>query len=201
MNHKPYYNLLDVTFEGIAIHEDGTILEANDEYGKLFGYSRSEVIGKHVLDFAAPSSRDLVLQKIRARDEKPYEAVGLRKDKTNFHGELVAKESTYKDRHVRIVGLRDITGRKQLEEKLVERSVTKALEGFTVHVAHLINNPLAIISSNVQHLMDQLHQRDDRGVGTIDKEELLSVLDIIKNNCIRCANICKNLLTFGQRER
>ncbi len=75
-------SIFEAGFEGIIIHDGGTILDTNPQIERMFGYALSELVGKSVLDLAAPESRDLIRDKLGAPPGKPYEAVGLRKDGT-----------------------------------------------------------------------------------------------------------------------
>src|SRR5262245_55934726 len=50
------------TFEGIALHDQHQILDANPKMAEVFGYKLSEFIGHNILDLIAPQSRDLVLK-------------------------------------------------------------------------------------------------------------------------------------------
>lgn len=106
--------------EGIAIHDRGKIVDANEAFGAMFGYDVSEVIGMHILDFAAPESRDLVLEKALSGSEEPYEALGVRKDGSTIVGELRGGSLPYKGRLLRVTTLRDFTERKRAEEQEAE---------------------------------------------------------------------------------
>ena len=44
----------DVAEEGIAIHDEGVIVEANQALAHMFGYELSEVIGMHAEKLAHP---------------------------------------------------------------------------------------------------------------------------------------------------
>ena len=112
--------LSDATFEGIAISENGRVLETNRAFAELFGYERNEVTGMNVLDFVAPESRELTQQKISSRAREPYEIVGLRKDGGQLEIEVRGKTSPYRDRIVRVTAVRDITERKRAERELQE---------------------------------------------------------------------------------
>ncbi len=46
----------------------------------MFGYERSELIGKPVVQCVAPEHRELVQEAIRSRTKGPYEHLALRKD-------------------------------------------------------------------------------------------------------------------------
>jgi len=110
--------LSDAAFEGVVIHDQGRILEANQGFCDLYRCDRAdEVIGKSVLEIAAPESRDAVRQHIRSGSEKPYEATGLRKDGTRIVTELRGRPLVFRGRNVRVVAVRDITARKQAEAR------------------------------------------------------------------------------------
>ena len=50
----------------------------------MFGYTDKELKTKSVLDLATPETRPIVLESIIKGYEKPYEAMGLRKNGTTF---------------------------------------------------------------------------------------------------------------------
>jgi len=110
--------LSEASFEGIAVHEKGMIIEINRVFAEMFGYYYPEIIGMHALQLTAPESRDLVLQKIVSGYEGPYEAVCLRKDGSTFIAEVRGRSISYCGRMARVAAIRDITGNKQAEEEL-----------------------------------------------------------------------------------
>jgi two-component system, sensor histidine kinase and response regulator len=112
--------LADATFEGIAISEGGRVLEVNRSFVEMFGYEASEVVGMPAVEFAAPESREAVVQHISEGSSEPYEAVCLRKNGTTFDAEVRGKSSMYRGRVVRVTAIRDLTPRKQAERKLRE---------------------------------------------------------------------------------
>src|SRR5215210_4277719 len=119
-SEERFRGLSDATFEGIAISEGGKVLEVNRSFLEMFGYEASEIIGMDAVDFAAPESRDTVVEHISAGSPEPYEVVALRKDGTRFDAEVRGKSSQYQGREVRITALRNITGRKRAERSLRE---------------------------------------------------------------------------------
>jgi PAS domain S-box-containing protein len=110
----------EAAFEGIAIHEDGVIVDANQSLADMFGYPLAELLGQHVLDLAAPESREEVRRRLLARDENLYETSGRRKDGSTFPLEVRGKSIAHRGRTARVAVLRDITRRKQAKEKLQE---------------------------------------------------------------------------------
>ena len=125
-SEERYRLLTDATFDGIAIHENGIMMEASSGLERMFGYGPGELIGKHVLDLVADESREMVIANMRKGVQGPYESVGRRKDGSIFYGEVVIKPYRYKGRDVRLVAGRDITERKQMEKAL--RQINDELE-------------------------------------------------------------------------
>ena len=107
--NERFQKLSEATFEGILIHDKGLILESSQTLEQMFGYQRSEVLGKNVLDFVAPASRDVALQYIRIADEHPYEVEAMRKDGTIFPVVIQAKMMPYQGHNVMVAAVRDLS--------------------------------------------------------------------------------------------
>ena len=110
--------LSEATFEGIAIHEGGLIVDANPQGAAMLGYEVAELIGKDAFSFIAPESRDLVRERTAAGYEEAYEALLLRKDGMTLLAEICGKATFYRGRQVRMGVSRDISERKRAEEAL-----------------------------------------------------------------------------------
>jgi PAS domain S-box-containing protein len=121
-SEERFQRLSQATFEGIAISDEGRIVDANSQLAKMLGYAQSEMVGKEAMDFVALESRDLVLGKILSRDEGPYEHYALRKDGTTFPVEVQAKAFPYEGRQLRVTAIRDISERKRVEEQITLQS-------------------------------------------------------------------------------
>lgn len=137
--------LAEASFEGIVINEQGRHLDTNGTFATMLGYDRSEMPGKTALDFTAPESHALIMERIRSGSEAPYEAIGRRKDGSTFPVEIRARNMPYQGRTVRVTAIRDITVRKRAEQMqrfLVEASALLAasLDYKTTldNVAHLV---------------------------------------------------------------
>ncbi|MBF0388462.1 MAG: PAS domain S-box protein, partial [Desulfamplus sp.] len=110
--------LHNASFGGITIHDKGVILDCNQGLSEITGYSMNELIGMDGLLLIAEKSRDFVMQNILSGYEKPYEAVGLRKNGEEYPIRLEARNIPYKGKTVRVVEFRDITEQKRIEEEL-----------------------------------------------------------------------------------
>lgn len=128
-SEERFKSLHNASFGGIAIHDKGIILECNQGLSEMTGYSLDELIGMDGLLLIANEHREMVMNKIVTGYEKPYEANGLRKNGERFPMQLEARNVPYKGKNVRTVEFRDITERKQLEEKIKENHALLRIAG------------------------------------------------------------------------
>ena len=152
-----YRGLSEAAVEGLAIHEKGIILEANNALARMFGYEPSEVIGMNALDMTAPECREMLLNNILKGYEEPYEATGLKKDGSKFPVVLTGKNIKHKGREVRVTAITDLTERKLAEEEKLnlERQIQQAqkMESLGVlagGIAHDFNNLLMGVLGNAE---------------------------------------------------
>ena len=127
-SEERFRQLSEASFEGITIHDQGILLRANDQFFKMFGYEPDELLGKQTINkLIATESRNLMWDQIRKGSADIYEAIGVRKDGTEFSLELRPRQIEYKGRNVRVVAIRDIT-----ERKLAEMALRESEEKFRV---------------------------------------------------------------------
>lgn len=116
--------LADAAFEGIAVTSNGVLQDTNAAFANLFGFALiADAVGVNASALAAPESRALVLQKIAACDEKPYEAVLQRRDGSTFIAEVRGRQISWGGVPARVTAVRDITVRKKAEEALKDHAV------------------------------------------------------------------------------
>jgi len=181
-----FRGLSESTFEGVFIHEQGTILEVNQAAVELFGYQRSELLGQDVLKLVSPASREAVSQHMIQKDETPYEVEGLRKDGSIFPLEVHGKMIPYQGREVRVAAVRDITLRKQTEETLRQakqkaESANRAKSTFLANMSHELRTPLNVILGfgQIMALSEGLSAEHQEQVRTINRsgEHLLTLIN------------------------
>lgn len=120
-NKERYKALHDASFGGIAMHDQGAIIDCNLGLEKISGYTRKELIGKDGLHLIADSFRDTVKTNIISGYEDHYEVKGIRKNGDLYDLRLHGKNIPYKGREIRVVEFRDISERKEIERKLNEQ--------------------------------------------------------------------------------
>lgn len=103
----------EATFEGIAIHERGVILEANQALATLLRCDAASLNGQNLLDWFTRASRNVIEESILLGNFRPFEAVARRADKTEVHLELFTKRMTYSGKDVMVTAFRDITERQR----------------------------------------------------------------------------------------
>lgn len=127
-SEQRYKTLVEASFEGIVVAEKGTIVDANDQLGELFGYGRKEMVGKSFLGMIAPESRERVADAARKHAQEPYELIALHKNGTSFPVEVRDRDTTIGGRKLRFTALRDISESKRIREVLEqERNLMRTL--------------------------------------------------------------------------
>jgi PAS domain S-box-containing protein len=109
--------LAESSFEALFFSKKGICLDANQTAADMFGYTRKELIGIFGTDVIAPESKELVKKNMLGGITEPYEAVAMRKDGSRFHAQIMAKTLEYKGEQIRVTSLRDISDRKEIEER------------------------------------------------------------------------------------
>jgi PAS domain S-box-containing protein len=71
---------METTKEGVVIHDRFKIIETNQAFAEMFGFKPAETLGRDMLAFIAPQSRDKIMDTLLAGDESPLEVSGCRKD-------------------------------------------------------------------------------------------------------------------------
>lgn len=130
-------NLSDAAFEGIVIHDKGLVLDANYAIAEMVGLEQHELLGKSLIDMVAPESRDMVIEKISAPDELPFEVIGMRANGERFTAEVCSRDYPYRGKRVRVTAIRDITNERQAEN---------SVQRYEQHLGLLVEKtPLAVI--------------------------------------------------------
>lgn len=154
-SEERYKALHNASFGGIAIHDNGIILDCNNSLIELTGFSYNELIGMNGLLLIAENARNLVKEKIASGDTEAYEAIGVRKDGTTYPLRLEARNIPYKGKTVRSVEFRDITQQKSYENEL--KIHRENLE----HLVQERTNELIAINEELSSTNEELYAQRD----------------------------------------
>jgi PAS domain S-box-containing protein len=181
--------------EGISVVDwNGVITEANQRTAELHGCgSKDELLGKNALDLVAPSDHEKIAKNMRKALKKGVirgvECTLLRADGSGFPGEL--STSVLKDVSGNPVGhvtiARDITERKQMQERLLTTERLATLGQFSGSISHELRNPLGVVDSSVYYLKTKLKDAD---------EKVQEHLDRIKSSVASATAIIESLLNL-----
>ncbi len=156
--------IFDSVFEGIVIHDGGTVVEVNESFAASFGYLVDEAVGRKVIDFVRPQDRELVLAQIKSKSEDPYVVLGLRKDLSSVPIEIRAKNHSIGSKTLRLVAVSDITDRIKNEENRVlyetsQRAIAMRDEFLSI-ASHELKTPLTNIKLQTQMALRALRRGD-----------------------------------------
>ena len=194
-SEERFRSLCNASFGGIAIHDQGRILECNHGLAELTGYNEEELIGMDCMQLFAEQSREAVRHYIRSGCEEPYEEYGLRKNGEEFPLHVHARNVRYKGKLMRTAELVDVTERKNaenerqhFEKQLIQAHKMEAIGTLAGGIAHDFNNMLGVIL----------------GYADIAKEDadnpiLAHALDKILEAGNRARDLVRQILTFSRQ--
>lgn len=113
-----YRFLLEKSFNGIFVHENFKILDLNQQMADIAGYARSDLLGMRAIDLFTPESQKLIQDYIGAEKREYYELELQRSDGRKVLVEASGAPCKFQGRNARIVAIRDITERKQVEQEM-----------------------------------------------------------------------------------
>jgi PAS domain S-box-containing protein len=101
---------------------DGQILDANRAAEQTYGYSRTELLERTILDLRAPQSHDAMVELLEQASAQGilFETVHRRWDGTCFPVEVSSTGSDLKGQRVNLSIIRDISERKKAEQEIHE---------------------------------------------------------------------------------
>ena len=120
-----FKNLSSLANEGLMIHQNGIIVDANIAFARIVGYNNpDDLIGQNGLNIIplTEESKTTILQQINEKLEGTYLVDIIKTDGTIIHAENSGKGILYKGQTARLVLLRDITDKVLTQNVLKERN-------------------------------------------------------------------------------
>lgn len=169
-----FQQLVEATFEGVAISENGIIVDGNPQFAAMYHCDINEMIGRPIAEFVAPESKSLVASQIRSGVEKPYEFLGIRKDGTRFSIEAHGRMMTWQGKVSRVTALRDLTSEKQVRAELDHAISLALMSEISAGIIHQIGQPLSAIGANTAAAATRLKSS---GTSTCDCLDVFEKID------------------------
>ncbi len=189
---------------------EGKLLEVNDAYCRMSGYSRDELLTLHVPDLEAIEKPDDVaghMRKVMETGFDRFETQHRKKDGSAFDVEISV--SYWQPTNQFLLFARDITERRHAEEEIraligqLEERVTECsgqlqaangeLDAFCYSVAHDLRSPLRAIDGFSQIVVDEHAAQLP--------EEARRYLGLVRGGAQQMARLIEDLLAFSRLGR
>lgn len=197
--NQEYLNtIIDSVSDAIFINDlHGKIIDVNHTAASMFGYSKDELINMNVNDIVSEESYTKLqlldtLDKARLKNPIILECICNKKSNNAFWAEVSIRAILLSEKEEIIATVRDITDRK-LGELLLQKEAhemeTLRTE-FFANISHELKTPLNIILGAIQIIGMEIKSEET----PINREKVLSNLNIEKQNCFRLLKLINNLI-------
>jgi len=149
----------------LILHDQGEIIEANQQACFCLGYTKEELLQMTIFDIELAFSKKYLLE----RWEKERNTMGVievegiyrRQDGSTFPADIRVSQFMYRGKNLRLVAGRDITERKRAEQELrvSEEALRKSRESYRNLAGHLLTTHEAERKRVGRELHDDLTQR------------------------------------------
>lgn len=189
-----FHALFDQAGDAIFIQDlHDAIIDANPRACDMLGYTREALLQLTVADLRAPERRGIAGQVIKTElaqhNGLPFEGIDMRKDGRRVPVEITTSPLRVGERDLAFSIVRDITERKELEERLRRQERLAAIGQLAAGIAHDFRNLLTTII-----LYAQLGARKP-GVSPA----LASNLEIIVGEARKATDLVQQILDFSSR--
>jgi two-component system NtrC family sensor kinase len=188
-----------------TVDEGGRILSINRYAGNLFALAQSpagrpqapqvqtqKFVGRTFYDIFDKKSAEFHMEWLRevketGRVRSKRHQVNIGDQEFWFSTSIVGIKDEQGQIFTYEIISRNITGRKAIEDRLINMEKLASIGTLAAGVAHEINNPIAVILGFSEHLLGE----------TESLPEIHETLKVIEEEGLRCKKIVENLLTFA----
>jgi PAS domain S-box-containing protein len=182
----------------LSCKDDMTIELCNSAAEKIFGYAENELIGKSLAELLPIRYRGRLEEQFKrlpefgkqAFSKKPVEIEGINKDGTEFAIELSLTHRRSGEKDFATAVVRDVTGRKLLENQLLQSQTLEAIGQLAGGIAHDFNNLLTGILGFAELAMANLDPAS----------QVFTDLEEIRSAAQRAADLTSRILAFSRRQ-
>jgi signal transduction histidine kinase/DNA-binding response OmpR family regulator len=170
--------LIEKNADGIIVVDaDGIVQFANPAAEAIFGRRAHALVGSPIgIPLFAGETTEIAIHR-PARD--------------HVDAEIRAVETTWNNRPARLATLRDVSGRRAMEERLRHSAKMEAVGRLTAGIAHDFNNLLTVVLGNLESARRQ---------SALAETALLRALENATHGARRAAGLTERLLAFARRK-
>jgi PAS domain S-box-containing protein len=191
--------LFNAAFEGVLVHEDGKIVNANEALAKMLDTTQGALIGHSVLDLISPEDRAMVAEKIVQADISPYETKGITANGRILEIEVRGKRFTQGKKQVRLVTVQQIADRKKIEqERIRARTLSENVrvrDEFISVASHEMKTPLTSLKLRTQ-MMDRELKKSE--LSTIPIAKAKEFVKITTRQIDRLSELIESMLDVSR---
>lgn len=113
-----YHQLADTLLEGIIIHQNGIIIEANNEMNNILGCKSNTLAGSKVINFVSPAHQHIVENILNFSIKEAVEIEMMKQDGGYIRVEVVGKEIEFASNIKGVLAVKNISENKKTAEAL-----------------------------------------------------------------------------------
>lgn len=194
LSEERYRRLVEVSPDAIFVHREERIIFANQQAIDLLGAKDADqIIGRSPLEFVHPDYHEAILERSHrivhgVGQGPPHEERFTRLDGTVINVEVTASAFHDDEGPAIQVVVRDVTQRKQMEERLRKAERLAELGTLASGMAHEIGTPMNVILGRAEYLIERTKD-----------ETIKKGLQTIVAQVERITRVMNQLLSFARR--
>lgn len=195
-SNERYRDLVELSPETIYIQQEGKIVFLNSAGVNMFGAAgQKDILGKPISDFLHPDWGDsgaalIHMEQPGNKEIQLIEGKFVRLDGTSVEVDLSAVPIDYFGKPAFQVFVRDITGKKRLEDQLRQSQKIEAVGRLAGGIAHDFNNLMTVITGYVGLMRKRLGE----------PELLARGLEEIGKAGTRATRLTQQLIAFSRKQ-
>ncbi|QQS50203.1 MAG: PAS domain S-box protein [Bacteroidota bacterium] len=171
-----FKQLAEISQEGIIIHKNGVLIDANKAFLALTGYKFEEILGTNFFDtFFSSQDRELAIDRTTQDYNLPWEVEIYKNNSKTFLAEILSKKIST-SQPLRAVSVRDISEQKQMQQKILH-AIIQTEEQERRRVAQDLHDGLGPILSTIKLLSQTYMNTQNEEFRNKLKDQLLSGIE------------------------